>query len=158
MRMGNRVRYAMAGLVLLVSSGSVWAEPGIGTIKTLSGKVSIERAGTVLAAQLGAPVYRSDRIITGKDGSVGVLFEDGSRISAGPGSRLELGSFSYDRATQDGNLEVAMQKGTLSVISGKMVEKRPGALRVKTPAAILAVRGTEFSVRVDEPDAQEAPQ
>ena len=39
-----------------------------------------------------------------------------------------------------------------------MVKKTPGALKVRTPAAILAVRGTEFSVKVDDPAAGERQQ
>lgn len=134
----------------------VFAE-GIGKVKVLSGTVSIERSGKSIPATPGAPVYQMDRIVTGKDGSIGLLFEDDSRLSAGPNSSLSLDQFNYDAATHDGNFDVSMKKGTLSVISGNLTQKTPGALKVKTPAAILAVRGTEFSTKVVDPDEQEAP-
>jgi hypothetical protein len=35
------------------------------------------------------------------------------------------------------------------VVSGKMVKQSPEAMRVRTPASIMGVRGTEFLVRVD---------
>jgi hypothetical protein len=35
------------------------------------------------------------------------------------------------------------------VISGKMVKQSPDAMRVRTPSAIMGVRGTEFIVKVD---------
>lgn len=131
---------------------------GIGKIKTLSGQVSIEREGKSITPKVGDAVYQTDKIVTGKDGSVGMLFDDDSRISAGPNSVLALDKFAFDSKTNDGNFDVSMKKGTLSVISGKLTAKTPGALKVKTPAAILAVRGTEFSVKVDEPEAAEQAQ
>jgi hypothetical protein len=124
---------------------------GIGKIKVVSGEVTIERAGKLIPAALGAPVYQADRIMTGKDGSVGVLLDDDSRLSLGPSSSIALDKFEFDLATNDGSSEVSLKKGTLSVISGKLTKKTPGAQRVRTPAAVLAVRGTEFSVKVDEP-------
>lgn len=135
-----------------------WAE-GIGKIKVLSGQVSIERMGETTPAVLGAAVFQTDKIVTGKEGSVGLLFNDDSRLSAGPNSILALDRFNFDPATNDGNFDVSMKKGTLSVISGKLTQKTPGALKVKTPAAILAVRGTEFSVKVEDlPKDQEPAQ
>jgi hypothetical protein len=128
---------------------------GIGKIKVLHGDVRIERSGQASSALIGAPVYQNDLVITGKDGSVGLLFEDDSRISAGPNSVLALNQFNFDKTTDDGNFDVSLKKGTLSVISGKLTKKTPGAMKVMTPAAVLAVRGTEFSVKVDEIAEQE---
>jgi hypothetical protein len=136
-------------LVLFLFSSISFAE-GIGKVKTLSGDVVIERHGSAVFAELGKPVYQSDIIFT-RTGTVGVLFEDDTRISLGPNSSVSLESFSFDKQTHDGEFDVTIKRGTLSVISGKLTAKRPGALKVKTPKAILAVRGTEFSVKVDEP-------
>ncbi|MGH1461191.1 MAG: FecR family protein [Neptuniibacter sp.] len=134
------------GLVLCTT---VWAESDIGKIKVLQGDVQIHRNSQVIDAELNVSVYASDLIETGKGSSVGLLFNDDSRISAGPHSRISLDQFSFDKKTHDGQFDVSIKKGTLSVISGKLTKKRPRALKVKTPAAILAVRGTEFSVSVD---------
>jgi len=145
----------MAAAVLLAFAAFSTYADGIGKIKTLSGQVSIERDGKVVTPKAGDTVYQTDKIVTGKDGAVGMLFDDDSRISAGSNSVLALDKFAFDSKTHEGNFDVSMKKGTLSVISGKLTAKTPGALQVKTPAAILAVRGTEFSVKVDEPEAAE---
>jgi hypothetical protein len=128
---------------------------GIGKVKVLSGEVAIERSGKTIPATLGTSVYQTDRIVTGKDGSIGLLFDDDTRLSAGPNSTLSLDQFNFDSTTNNGNFDVSMKKGTLSVISGKLTQKTPGSLKVKTPAAILAVRGTEFSAKVVAPSEQE---
>lgn len=150
------VQYAAA--MLLAFAASFAHAEGIGKIKTLSGQVAIERDGKLITPKAGDSVYQTDKVFTGKDGSVGMLFDDDSRISAGPNSTLALDKFAFDPKTSDGNFDVSMKKGTLSVISGKLTAKTPGALKVKTPAAILAVRGTEFSVKVEEPEAPEEAQ
>lgn len=137
----------LAGISLF--SSLVFAD-GIGTIKTLNGMVEIERSESMIPASIGMPVYAEDQIYTGEDGTVGLLFNDDSRLSLGPNSKLSLDQFSFDENTHDGNFDVSIKEGTLSVISGKLTEKTPGALKVKTPSAILAVRGTEFSVKVDD--------
>ena len=144
----------MAFILLAFLPACLWAAEGIGKIKELSGDVVIERSGQKLKPTLGTSLNSTDKITTGKDGVVGILFNDDSRISAGPNTSLSLDKFSFDPATQDGNLDLSVKKGTLSVISGKLVQKNPGALQVKTPAAILAVRGTEFAVKVEEPSAE----
>ncbi len=150
--MFKRCLTVAALLSTLIFSLPALAE-GIGKVKVLKGDVSIQRSGQSIPAELNAAVFAQDVIVTGKDGSVGLLFNDDSRVSAGPGSSLSLDQFQFDRKTHEGNFDLSVSQGTLSVISGKLTEKRPGALKVKTPAAILAVRGTEFSVSVD-PNAQ----
>lgn len=152
----KKKQLAVAAALMLAAFSS--HADGIGKIKTLSGQVSIEREGKLIAPKAGDAVYQTDKIVTGKDGTVGMLFDDDSRISAGPNSVLALDKFAFDPKTSDGNFDVSMKKGTLSVISGKLTAKTPGALKVKTPAAILAVRGTEFSVKVEEPEATEQAQ
>jgi hypothetical protein len=37
-----------------------------------------------------------------------------------------------------------LRKGTLSVVSGDIARSSPGAMKVRTPAATLGVRGTRF--------------
>ena len=144
-------RLALAlGLALTLGTALACAEP-IGLIKVKTGDVQIERQGTRSAATVGTPVDRADRLITGRDGSVGVSFADSSMLSAGPNSGLVLSQFSYDPTTREGNFEVALRRGTLSAISGKLVAQTPGSMKVRTPSAVLAVRGTEFVVHVDAP-------
>lgn len=148
----------LSGLAMLAALISLAHAEEIGKIKKLSGDVKIERTGAVVAAKLGDPVHRMDRIVTGKDGAVGGLFQDDTRLSAGPNSTLSLDQFDFNPENHDGRLDVSIQKGTLSGISGKLTQKTPGALKVKTPTAILAVRGTEFSVSIDDPVQGGAPQ
>lgn len=137
-------------LVVMISVAPIVALAGsIGIIKTLSGDVTIHRSGNDITATLGGEVFAIDEIETKDNATIGLLLHDDARLSLGPNSTIALDQFSYDETTNEGSADISIKQGTLSVIAGKMVEQTPGALKVKTPAAILAVRGTEFSVKVD---------
>lgn len=136
----------VAGLWTLLAAPA-YADNGIGQVKTASGAVAIERNGASLPTRPGDRVFQSDAIVTGHDGSVGITFADNSMMSLGPDSRLVLDKFRFDEKTHDGEFDSSLQAGTLAVKSGQIVEQTPEAMHVKTPAALLGVRGTEFVVR-----------
>ncbi len=121
-----------------------------GRVKVSKGEVQIERDGKRLPAPVGAIIQARDTVKTGPDGSVGITFQDDSLLSAGPNSELVIERFVFDSTTHKGEFDTALKKGTLAVVSGKIVKQSPEAMRVKTPAAIMGVRGTEFVVKVDE--------
>jgi len=121
-----------------------------GRVKVSKGEVQIERDGKRLPAPVGAVIQARDTVKTGPDGSVGITFQDDSLLSAGPNSELVIERFVFDSTTHKGEFDTALKKGTLAVVSGKIVKQSPESMRVKTPAAIMGVRGTEFVVKVDE--------
>lgn len=123
----------------------------VGQIKNLRGTVHVERDGQKLAAASGMGVRQSDVLVTGADGSVGVTFLDNSLLSIGPGSALAIDRYSFDSTTHDGHFDASLKRGTLAVVSGRIVKRSPEAMRVRTPSAIMGVRGTEFVVKVEEP-------
>jgi hypothetical protein len=95
-------------------------------------------------------VQTSDVVKTGADGSVGITMDDDSLLSAGPNSVLSLDRYSFDPTTSKGRFDASLNKGTLAVISGRIAKQAPDAMTVRTPTAILGVRGTEFAVSVNE--------
>ena len=125
-----------------------------GRIKVSKGDVQIERNGKLMPAPVGAVIEVEDTVKTGLDGSVGITFQDDSLLSAGPNSELVIERFVFDSTTHQGEFDTRLKKGTLAVVSGKIVKQSPESMRIKTPAAIMGVRGTEFIVKVDEPTAR----
>ena len=122
----------------------------IGRIKIVRGQVAVERAGVTLTASVGMRVQASDTISTGDDGAVGITMDDDSLLSAGPNSVLVLERYAFDPTTNQGQLDAALNKGTLTVISGRIAKQSPDAMTVRTPAVILGVRGTSFAVGVND--------
>ena len=145
---GNLVRYAIAVLapVFVLAANPAAAEGPIGQIKTQTGQVTVERGGRAQAAAIGQHVYQSDVIVTAPGGAVGITFADNSMMTLGPASRLALNQFRFDTTTHEGIFDSSLQKGTLAVKSGQIVRQTPEAMHIRTPAALLGVRGTEFVV------------
>jgi len=121
----------------------------VGQIKTVKGTVHVERDGQRLAAKPGMGVRQADTLVTGADGAVGVTFLDNSRVSAGPGSVLEIERYSFNSTTHAGEFDASLKQGSIAVVSGKMVKQTPGSMRVRTPYSVMGVRGTEFVGRLD---------
>jgi hypothetical protein len=142
-------------VVSLVLAGAVAVATPVhaqeaGHVKVAKGAVTIERGGQKLPAPVGAPVQTGDVVVTGADGSVGISFLDNSLLSAGPNSVLAIDRFAFDSTTHQGAFETSLKTGTLAVVSGKLAKQSPEAMKVKTPAAVLGVRGTEFLVRTGD--------
>jgi hypothetical protein len=139
-----------APLVLLLAAAALPAWAQVGQIKVLRGQVSVERKGQPLAARVGLALEAADVLRTGPDGSVGITMLDNTMLSAGPNSLLALERFEFDATTSAGRFDARLQRGTLAVVSGRIAKQSPQAMTVRTPAAVLGVRGTEFVVSADE--------
>ena len=137
------------GLAVALAPIAAWADDPIGQVKTETGTVTLERHGTTEPVAIGDHVYQSDTVITAAGATVGITFADNSMMSLGPDSRLALDQFKFDTTTHEGVFDSSLQKGTLAVKSGQIVHQTPEAMHIRTPAALLGVRGTEFVVRAD---------
>lgn len=148
-----RHAYILVVLAMLVP-GYALAADSIGQIKNASGTVDVNRAGAARHAAVGDQVFQDDVIATGADGSVGITFTDNSLISLGPNSELKLDQFQFNPAAHTGSFDTSLNKGTLAVKSGLIVQQNPESMRIHMQAATLGVRGTEFVVRAAGPDGQ----
>ena len=144
-------RFANGLLVTTAALGlSSPALADVGQIKVATGQVSVDRKGQSMPGRVGLVLEADDVLRTGADGSVGITMRDNSLLSAGPNSILSLEHFEFDPTTSDGRFDARLRRGTLAVVSGRIAKKSPQAMTVRTPSAVLGVRGTEFVVSVDE--------
>lgn len=132
----------------LVATPALAAE--IGQIKVSRGQVAVERDGQALAGSVGLRLEAADVLKTGADGSAGITMADNSLLSVGPNSILALERFDFEPTTSQGRFDAQLQRGTLAVVSGRIAKQSPTAMTLRTPAAALAVRGTEFVVATHE--------
>ena len=151
MHLPRRLIVQSSILLLLAACYAVSAlAADAGRVKVSKGTVEIERGGKRIPAAVGTPVKVGDTLITGSDGKVGVTFQDDSLLSTGPNSVLTVDRFVFDTTTHKGEFDSSLKRGTLTAVSGKLVKAQPESMRVRTPAAIMGVRGTEFAVKVAE--------
>lgn len=140
------------GILMMIASASVTRaqSPQIAQVKTVSGQVFIQRGSARQAVKVGDAVFEKDTIDTGADGSIGITFIDNTVMSAGPNSEIALEDYKFDSNNFKGSMLTDLNKGTLSMVSGDIAKSSPSAMKVKTPDAILGVRGTHFVVQVPE--------
>ena len=139
-------------LTLLAVFGSVAnADTGqVAQIKTVTGQAEIVRNGARIVARVGDSLYEKDSIETGPDGSIGITFIDNTVMSSGPDSQIVLEDYKFNSSNFKGSMLADMNRGTVSMISGDIARSSPGAMKVKTPTAILGVRGTRFVIEVKD--------
>ena len=151
----NRLRVIAATALLgaflaVLSSPAPASAQDAGQIKVAKGTAHIERGGQKMPARLVTRVRPGDVVVTGGDGSLGIAFADDSMLSIGPNSTLAIEKFAFDSTTHTGSHDTTLRQGTLAAVSGKIARQSPEAMKVRTPVAILGVRGTEFLVRTGE--------
>ncbi|MFZ5758092.1 MAG: FecR family protein [Thermodesulfobacteriota bacterium] len=147
--MGKTIVWLILFMVLLASP--LWGgENAAGSIKNLQGAVLVERQGAAIPAEKGMRIYARDVIVTGADGSVGVILQDNTIFSLGPDSRLALEEYVF--APDEGRfaLLAKMIKGTFVYLSGVIAKLSPESVRLETPVGTIAIRGTRFAAKIVE--------
>ena len=91
----------------------------------------------------------NDTIVTAKS-KAHLLFEDNTSVKITEQSKLIIDDFVYDPKKGTGKLALKVALGTARYASGQIAKTNPQSVNVQTPTATIAVRGTDFSMTVDE--------
>ena len=126
-------------------------EAAIGTItEQVNNPAQIQRAKTTLPGTKGTGVEMADAINT-KQGKVGIVFADDTKVQVNENSKLVIDEFVYDPKSKGvGKLALNMASGTVRYASGAIAHNNPNSVAINTPTATVAVRGTDFTATVDE--------
>jgi hypothetical protein len=142
------IRTAVIKLLLLLSlTNSAFAN--IGSVTEYKGSGVLEREADTLETTLDLPVETNDFVVTAK-GVVGITFEDDTQVRVGEHSELLIDDFVYDPNSSSGSLGLKVAMGTVKYASGNIAHNNPDTVDIQTPSATIAVRGTAFSMTVDE--------
>ncbi|MEW5908401.1 MAG: FecR family protein [Thermodesulfobacteriota bacterium] len=144
--------YVMTGLIILGQGNTAVAEEFIGGLRKVKGSAYIERKTQKIAAQNGAKILQNDILKTGPDGSMGVIFNDNTRISIGPESELIVLRYLFEPDQSRFSFLGKIIKGTLSYISGSLGKFAPDSVAVETPTTTIGIRGTRFLVKIENPE------
>lgn len=136
----SALRTAAFGLLVIAinAPASAAEKEAVGQVVRQQGPVTALRDAVPRALRLGAPVYRGDRIITGTDSKVEIEFPDGSTLSIGASSDVEIEEFT----------QVGRRQGSLSLLLGiirtSLSDLWADGFEVRTRAAIASVRSTDW--------------
>lgn len=142
------MRVFLLALLLTFTSPS-WA--GIGTVSENKGTAcEVERDKKKLSGVKGAEIESMDTYTTGACVS-NITFKDDTKVKVTENSRLLIDDFVFDPKKSDaGKLALKVGMGTVRYASGQIAKNNPQQVNIKTPTATVAVRGTDFTMTVDE--------
>jgi hypothetical protein len=134
-------------LLLLLSTNSFAA---IGKITEEKGLGEIQRKKSKIGAGLNVGIESMDNISTG-NGVVGITFQDDTKVRVTEHSKLTIDDFVYDPKSKGaGKLALKVALGTVRYASGNIAHENNKNVAINTPTATVAVRGTAFTMTVDE--------
>jgi ribosomal protein L12E/L44/L45/RPP1/RPP2 len=140
----------VASLIIgLLMAGTVWAD--IGSVTETSGTAIIKRGKDTIQIAKGTLVETNDKIET-KNGKVKIVFKDDTNVVVTESSSLIIDDFVYDPKSGAGKLGLKAAAGTVRYVSGS-IAKDPKNVKINTPTAAIAVRGTDFVMAVSETGA-----
>jgi hypothetical protein len=142
------MKSTLVALLLLVASSS-WA--GIGVVSDHKGTgCEVQRNKTKMTGNKGATIESMDTYVTSSCSS-NITFKDDTKVRVTENSRLLIDDFVYDPKNSDaGKLVMKVGMGTVRYASGQIAKNNPQQVNIKTPTATVAVRGTDFTMTVDE--------
>jgi hypothetical protein len=110
----------------------------------------VDMTGQSKPLLLGTLLQEQDRIITGQDAMVILVFADQARVALRPDSELVIRSYKIDPAGVNTRLQLDLLRGTVRQISGQAARQQPERYRLNTPIAAIGVRGTDFLAKASE--------
>ena len=138
-------------MVLSVSSKTmeeVQSVASIGNITELNGTGRVVR-DTTYQASLALDINSYDNVQT-SNGRLGITFLDDSQVRLTEHSELIIDEFIYDPDPSKSKMALQFASGTARFITGKLASIDKENISIQTPSATIGIRGTDFTVTVDE--------
>tara|TARA_R110000824_G_scaffold96450_2_gene230939 strand:- start:1301 stop:2368 length:1068 start_codon:yes stop_codon:yes gene_type:complete len=120
----------------------------IGDISELNGSAQIVR-DKPYDANLKFAIQSNDEAIT-TDGRMAITFLDDSKVKLTEHSQLLIDEYIYDPDPSKSKMALTFGLGTARFITGNLNRIDKQNIKLKTPTANIAIRGTDFTATVDE--------
>jgi hypothetical protein len=137
-------------IFLVLFTFSVFAEEtSIGSIKNLTGDVTVHRKSDHIKASTGMSLEVGDIVSTSKNSSAGIIFKDSTLFSMGEKSEILINRYVFRPQDSNYAFDINMDKGQALYTSGKMGKLSFESVKINTPKATIGIRGTKFLIKVD---------
>ncbi len=133
--------------ILLFFLSSLSAE-NIAIVKNLKGTVIAKYEDSTIFLENGSMLDSGMLLITKRDSSATIIFNDNSVLNIGSNSLLRLKKFIFKPKEKEYDFQLFLHKGSISFESGKISKLSPEDFILKTPEGTVAIRGTKFFVEV----------
>ena len=145
--------YQLAAMLLLLcvsfktTKGQAQAAD-IGDISELNGSAQIVR-DKPYNANLKFAIQSNDEAIT-TNGRMAITFLDDSKVSLTEHSQLIIDEYIFDADPSKSKMALTFGLGTARFITGNLNRIDKQNIKLQTPTANIAIRGTDFTATVDE--------
>ena len=136
-------------ITTLLLLSQIEAAAAVGKVTEQTGPTEILRNKKSIPSAVNTGVEMNDAISTAK-ARAELTFEDKTTVKLTEHSKMIIDDFVYDPKKGSGKLAINMALGTARYASGQIAKNNPQQVAIKTPTATIAVRGTDFSMTVDE--------
>jgi hypothetical protein len=139
-------------LIVLVAtlaafSTQTFASEAKGLVVALRGTVIATANGEARELKQGDEIFVEDEIMTAPKSFTVLQFLDGAKVTVKPDSEIVIEDYVYNGNAED-KATLSLVSGGLRVITGAMAKNNPENYKVKTPVALMGVRGTEFAIQL----------
>ncbi len=141
-------------LLSLVFGITLFAK-NVATITAIKGDAAVQRAEQKLSATLGQKLQPKDVILTKNNAKLQVIFNDETIISIGKNSEFSIENYLFEENKKP-VAKFGMLRGAIRTITGKIGKIAPQKFSVTTKTATIGIRGTNFSVFVNDDGSTEA--
>ena len=121
----------------------------VGAVDRAVGWRQIVRDENEIEPSTGQDVISKDDLRTG-EGRLQVRFVDDSKLRMTEHTRIVIDNVVFDEDPSKSDLAMTFAQGTARFISGQLGKVDKENIRLKTPTASIGIRGTDFTVTVDE--------
>ena len=120
----------------------------VGNISELNGSAKILRDKPYKATE-SFDIQQNDEAVT-SNGRMAITFLDDSQVKLTEHSQLIIDEYIYDPDPSKSKMAITFGLGTARFITGSLNKIDKNNIDLKTPTANIAIRGTDFTVTVDE--------
>ena len=134
-------------VIFLLTALSLFGSSG--KITEATGPTQITRDKDKIEGKANVGIEMFDTIETLRS-RVDISFVDDTRVQITEFSKLKIDEFVYDPSSGKGSLSIKAASGTIRYTSGLIAKNSKENVKIKTPTAVVSVRGTDFSMSVGE--------
>jgi len=136
------------------------AADSVANVTELKGTAFASAPGTTgtRTLKLNDKLFQGERVITGKDSRLEFKFTDGTGITLGSSTIINVDTYAYRKKAaqqqpeaeeEDEGFSMSILRGTVRAFTGLLAKRRPRSVRFKTKVATIGIRGTHFAAEVE---------
>ena len=148
---GHHKKYLLSLLILLTlffltPPSAISQTEAVGEVVRFVGIARVEREGRSWQVQVEEPIHLHDRLQTGAESRIEIVFLDNSRVRIAPNSTLEITEYLYQPEQKKRQSLLSIWSGKARFLVNDLVHFRQRDFVVHTQNAIVGTRGTDYIV------------